>query len=430
MTDHLETRTAFLGMPSYGLISSAAGAGFWNASRWPRSVVKKYTEGSLLCQNFNSLWCTALNLDRAGRTIDYFAMQHGDIEPERNWLDTLIDELETHDLDILGAAVPIKDTRGITSIALHKDGDTWNPLCRLSIQEVQRLPMTFTSEDVGHKVLLNTGLWVCRFDPAWRTKVWFDDKNRIVFDERTGTYRAQVESEDWFFSRLLHELGLSIGCTSKINLLHRGEMLFDMNRTWGAAHDPDIPTSVVKPQTCLRFPYDVDGWLTRAEGEKLYEHAAGKRVLEIGSFCGKSTICLAQSATEVVSVDPHDGRCLVTPRDTWAEFAHNLLRYKARDRVRPYRGVAREFAASYEGEPFDFVFIDGAHDYESVKSDIETAQSLLAPGGLIAFHDYQSMVDPEVTRAVNELVDTGGELLSHTNLLAVVRPHALNPLEV
>lgn len=430
MTDHLENRCAFLGMPSYGLISFSAGAGFWNSSRWPNSVIKKYTEGSLLCQNFNSLWCTALNMQRKGRQIDYFAMQHGDVEPERNWLDTLIDELETHDLDIIGAAVPIKDTRGLTSIALHKEGDNWNPLCRLSIDEVQRLPMTFTSEDVGHKILLNTGLWVCRFDPAWRTKVWFDDPNRIVLDERTDSYRAQVESEDWFFSRLLHELGLAIGATSKIALMHRGDMLFGMDRTWGTKHDESVAESQVKQQQSgLRFPYDVPGWLTRAEGEKLYEHAAGKRVLEIGSFCGRSTICLAQSAAEVVSVDPHDGRCLTKPRDTWHEFSHNLAHYGVRQTVHPFRACVREIAHELE-RPFDLVFIDGAHDYESVVSDIEVARSLLAPGGLIAFHDYQSMVDPDVTRAVNELLAAGGELLSHTHLLAVARPPALNPLEV
>src|SRR5258708_4656047 len=46
----------------------------------------------------------------------------------------------------------------------------------------------------------------------------------------------------------------------------------------------------------FRFPEEVCGWLTDAEGRKLAELAADKRVLEIGSCEGRSTICMAQVA--------------------------------------------------------------------------------------------------------------------------------------
>ena len=81
---------------------------------------------------------------------------------------------------------------------------------------------------------------------------------------------------------------------------------------------------------------------------------------------------------------------------------------------------------------YDLVFIDGAHDAVSVANDIAVARELLAPGGLIAFHDYRSPEDPDIAPAVDALIAAGGELLSLTETLAVVRPPAesLAPLEV
>ena len=41
-----------------------------------------------------------------------------------------------------------------------------------------------------------------------------------------GEYRPEVEPEDWYFSRLLNELGLKVGCTRKVRLTHRGPFAF------------------------------------------------------------------------------------------------------------------------------------------------------------------------------------------------------------
>jgi hypothetical protein len=56
--------------------------------------------------------------------------------------------------------------------------------------------------------------------------------------------------------------------------------------------------------------------------------------------------------------------------------------------------------------------------------------NLLAPGGLLAFHDYKRQGDPGVEQAVDDLLLDGGKLLSLTDTLAVVRPPAEIPLEV
>jgi hypothetical protein len=62
------------------------------------------------------------------------------------------------------------------------------------------------------------------------------------------------------------------------------------------------------------LPDDVEGWLTEAQASRLDAAArrvpAGGRIVEIGSFRGRSTIVLARAAgetVEVVAIDPHMG---------------------------------------------------------------------------------------------------------------------------
>jgi predicted O-methyltransferase YrrM len=59
-------------------------------------------------------------------------------------------------------------------------------------------------------------------------------------------------------------------------------------------------------------------------------------------------------------------------------------------------------AAKYfnDGE-VDFVFIDGAHDYDNVKADIAAWLPKLKPDGILAGHDYCANY-PGVIKAVKE----------------------------
>jgi SAM-dependent methyltransferase len=368
----------------------------------------------------------------SGKRVDYFAMLHDDIAPlhwgpEEYWLDMLIDELEANDLDVLGVVSPIKDTRGMTSIALHHEDDNWEPECRLSMHDVFELPETFTSDDIGYPLLLNTGCWVCKFDMEWARKVHFEINDRIVFDVPHSCYRPQNESEDWYFSRLLHELNLKIGCTRKIKLDHQGEMIFTNQMPWGShAFDNESPTRGRKISPVPNaFPRDIPGWLLDEEGQQLAELARGKRVLEIGSYCGLSTVLMARTAVHVTAVDYFDGRGTPEPRDTRADFDANIARF----------GLTHKVEACHPDEvypltQYDLVYIDGAHDRDSVARDIQRAVDVLADDGLLVFHDYKHPSHPGVTEAIDDLVDVGGEVISVHKSLAVVRPPAGIPLEV
>jgi len=251
MSDETPTRRVFLGMPGYGDMTIGAANGLYHATSgrlriggvdYRVAMDRVVKSGSLLAHNFNGLWCGAINIDAMavaspaeyGQRIQYFAMLHSDVEPEEGWLDKLIEEMEANDLDMLGVVVPIKDLQGLTSIALQNpDGDSWRPLCRLTMREIVNLPETFTANDTGYDLLLNTGCWVCRFDGEIARQMHFTINDTIRFDAERGLYVAEVEPEDWNFSRQWNARGLRIGATRKVRITHAGHMRFGNQDGWG-----------------------------------------------------------------------------------------------------------------------------------------------------------------------------------------------------
>lgn len=440
-------RRVFLGMPGYGRQTEAAGMAFWNATasrfvqraRGEQFDTNEYRKGSLLASNFNQLWCSALNIVHQGGRLDYFAMLHDDVGPldcgpTKYWLDMLIDELEERQLDVLSVVVPIKDRRGLTSMALQHPSDEWMPFARLSMHDVYQLPETFTADDLGRPLLLNTGCWVAKWNQDWCRQIHFSIEDRIVFNDSCNRYQAQTVPEDWHLSKQLNSLGRKIGATRKIAVNHRGEQDFaNYIGSWGTdKFDKEAVRTSPVPGS---FPSDIDGWLTEPEGRALAELARGKRVLEIGSFCGLSTVCLARTAESVTAVDYFDGRATPNPGDTRRAFDANIARYGVADKINvchPDADWLLEAAHVFRDEEphgFDLVFIDGDHSREAVERDIYKSRCVLRSGGLLAFHDY-SLTDPGVMEAVNELLAQGGKGISRTDSLAVVQPPAAIPLEV
>lgn len=62
-----------------------------------------------------------------------------------------------------------------------------------------------------------------------------------------------------------------------------------------------------------------------------------------------------------------------------------------------------------KGELFDFIFIDGSHYYNDVKTDFLMYKELVRPGGVIAFHDINVMGNYtcDVNKFWTELTESG-----------------------
>lgn len=148
---------------------------------------------------------------------------------------------------------------------------------------------------------------------------------------------------------------------------------------------------------------DVPGWLSDEEGEALYELAkdcTGKGVIvEIGSWKGKSTICLglgsqAGEGIRIFAVDPHaDYR--------HGEFKENIERAGIADLVTPVRGLSQDVVEDFD-EPIELLFVDGSHEEEDVRHDFETWVPKVVEGGTVAFHD--TTWHPGVRKVVAEKI--------------------------
>lgn len=203
------------------------------AQESPLDVKATSPQGSLLAAMFNACWAQAVNGYVQG-ALDGFAMVHADVAAEFGWLDLLHEELVRSEADIISAVIPIKDIRGLTSTAVDDTGDEWRPR-RLTLKEVQQLPETFTSEDVGGALLLNTGLWLCRLGP-WCTSTCFQILDTLRLEG--GSYVQRTQPEDWHFSRQLHSHGLKLAATTRVKVKHYGESPFcNYGPAWGWATD-------------------------------------------------------------------------------------------------------------------------------------------------------------------------------------------------
>lgn len=156
------------------------------------------------------------------------------------------------------------------------------------------------------------------------------------------------------------------------------------------------------------------GWMLPDELRWLgWQAAKHKRILEVGSCCGRSTMALAEHCQgQVTAVDVWLGGTggtlelfdEATGKAVYDIFEQNLKEHIASGKVRPVRMLSVDAANMFSemGEQFDMIFIDATHNYGNVKADIEAWRPLLAAGGLLCGHDFGRYSG--LDRAVRELV--------------------------
>lgn len=119
--------------------------------------------------------------------------------------------------------------------------------------------------------------------------------------------------------------------------------------------------------------------ISPAEGKLLHTLACiagARRILEIGTFIGYSTLWLARAL-------PEDGALVTLEADeAHADLAASFFaRSEVASRIRLQRGAALGTLPALEGERFDLVFIDAAkREYPEY---LDFAERMLLPGGLV-----------------------------------------------
>ena len=116
------------------------------------------------------------------------------------------------------------------------------------------------------------------------------------------------------------------------------------------------------------------------------KYRQAKRLFEFGTSTGRTTCGLASIGedAEVFTLNlppeadqrygPYIGKLIET-----CPYRH---------RIRQLFGDSRDFDTKPYTKSMDYVFVDADHSYEGVKSDTKKAFEMLAPGGIVVWHDY------------------------------------------
>lgn len=134
---------------------------------------------------------------------------------------------------------------------------------------------------------------------------------------------------------------------------------------------------------------------------------------EIGVDRGEFAACFMRSwrGETLHLVDPYEPYPeMPWQRDTARQIAAaRMIEYA--DRVKFFHLRSPEVIASIPPRwKINFVYIDGAHDYESVSRDVNAWWARLAPVGVLAGHDWCDE-HPGVRRAVMELAAATGQTI-------------------
>ncbi|WP_199849531.1 class I SAM-dependent methyltransferase [Blastococcus sp. Marseille-P5729] len=152
---------------------------------------------------------------------------------------------------------------------------------------------------------------------------------------------------------------------------------------------------------------ETTGFMPTEEGEALHAVARGARAgtwLEIGTYCGKSTVLLADAARQVgarlVTVDHHHGSEENQPGWEWHDESLVDADSGRLDTLPHFRRVLDENAdvlsaivadtrlvATWWTTPLELLFLDGNHTEETAQQDYTQFARHLVPEGLLLVHD-------------------------------------------
>jgi hypothetical protein len=155
---------------------------------------------------------------------------------------------------------------------------------------------------------------------------------------------------------------------------------------------------------------DIEGWFDFHElyAEQVKNAKDGHHFVEIGAWKGRSASFMA---VEIVNSEKN---IIFDVVDTWEgsdelqDDPHLIKNGTIIDvylkNIEPVKHVINSIVSNsvnaakrYHDKSLDFVFIDGSHDYVSVKNDLHAWYPKVKDGGTIAGHDYGWPWYPEAT---------------------------------
>ena len=186
----------------------------------------------------------------------------------------------------------------------------------------------------------------------------------------------------------------------------------------------------------------VEGWLSDAQAQRLWDGARALegrgRIVEIGSYRGRSAIVLATAAGpsgQVIAIDPHAGndrgpQQITGTRDEGdadhRAFWSNLQRAGIDRRIRHVRKPSNDALTDVEGD-IDLLYVDGAHRYGPARADLVLWGERVRVGSTMLVHDSFSSIGVTLATLRALLTGTRFRYVGRTGSLAEYRREDLGP---
>jgi MMP 1-O-methyltransferase len=178
--------------------------------------------------------------------------------------------------------------------------------------------------------------------------------------------------------------------------------------------------------TDIVFPDEVRGWLTQDEGDLLVKAARGRVGLEVGTFCGRSTLLLGQVCSLLITVDTHRGDRNIGIQDSLTEFLIGFERFERRgllNRVVPVIGRIEDVGPLLAPASFSFIYIDAEHYEDTAEASVRAIEHCASPDCIWAFHDHGLGDVQRVALRLATRRHMDMEVHHTTYGLALLRPH-------
>jgi precorrin-6B methylase 2 len=190
---------------------------------------------------------------------------------------------------------------------------------------------------------------------------------------------------------------------------------------WLSAHGRALLTqardgnliSYIGDRLIVRFKirpfYGIEGWLKIEEAAALYRLARrlppDSTIVEIGSWKGKSTYCLARGLRkgQVVAIDPFNAtgdddsqshyQKIKGQASLLTQFQEKMQQLGVSNKIQIKAGYSNQFIGQFPR--IDLLFIDGDHSLAGAHFDFESYAPFISTGGYLLFHDYQNRENQE-----------------------------------
>ena len=168
------------------------------------------------------------------------------------------------------------------------------------------------------------------------------------------------------------------------------------------------------------FYEKIDGWFNCAP---LYEYMVknakeGDVFVEVGVWKGKSAafmgveIINSKKKIDFYAVDHFEGS--IEHKDN-PSVSNNTLKDECYKNLEPVMSVVKmlpvkstEAAKIFADKSIDFIYLDGSHEYDDLKADIEAWFPKLKDGGVMGGDDYNVHSYPDVKTLIDQIFPMAG----------------------